>query len=279
MPSPESRTVSSTECRPRAELTSISPSKVCLKALEMRFVTICSHIRRSTATGSFEGWVSTSSSRPPASTAERNMLASSSVSEARSIASSCGSTRPAWSRLKSRSMFTRVSSRSPFRRASLTRSSWLAPSRPAPDLRESVIERAEHEREGRPELVRDVREERCLRPIEIGQLLGAVALRFVGACAGDRGCDLARDQLDERCGRAVDRPVRVEPDDEKSGRFVAALRRKSHHHRVLGRSVPVAAHRRDEPIAAGQVEDDGAFLAQPPGGPHRRGAPTVQGKQ
>ena len=48
---------------------------------------------------------------------------------------------------------------------------------------EHVLERPEHQRQRRAELVADVREERGLGAVELGQRLGAAALFFVGVCS------------------------------------------------------------------------------------------------
>ena len=62
---------------------------------------------------------------------------------------------------------------------------------------EDVFERAEHESERGAEFVADVGEEDGLGAVELGERFGAAAFLLVGAGVGERGGDLAGDQLDE----------------------------------------------------------------------------------
>ena len=61
----------------------------------------------------------------------------------------------------------------------------------------SVLERAEHERQRRAELVAHVGEERGLGAVELGEGLGAAALVLVGARVGEAVADLAGGELEE----------------------------------------------------------------------------------
>src|SRR6185295_4769886 len=63
--------------------------------------------------------------------------------------------------------------------------------------RERVLERPEHEGEGRTKLVTDVREERGLGAIELGERLGASAFLLIGLGVRDTGRDLSGDERDE----------------------------------------------------------------------------------
>ena len=60
----------------------------------------------------------------------------------------------------------------------------------------------------------DVAEERRLRAIELGQRLGALPLLFVGARVGERRAELAGDELEKRAVLVVERPPRIEADDQ-----------------------------------------------------------------
>ncbi len=86
-PTPVSATVT-TASRPSARTaTRIEPSKVNFSALLSRLRTTFSHMPWSRCTGSGSGGQSTSKSSPALSTAERNTLASSAVTAARSTGS------------------------------------------------------------------------------------------------------------------------------------------------------------------------------------------------
>ena len=59
------------------------------------------------------------------------------------------------------------------------------------------VERTEHQRQRRAELVADVAEEGRLGAIDLRERLGAAALLLVGVGVGQTGGDLADEQLDE----------------------------------------------------------------------------------
>jgi hypothetical protein len=82
---------------------------------------------------------------------------------------------------------------------------------------EEVVERPQHEGERGAELVTDVREERRLGAVELGQSLGPLALFLVGLGVGDAGGDLRRHQAEESAVVVVEQPERVEADDQDSG--------------------------------------------------------------
>ena len=121
-------------------------------------------------------------------------------------------------REKSSRVLTSRSSRRPLRCtiASRRRIAWRA----AGDL---FLERTQHQRERGAEFVADIGEEGGLRAIDLGQRLGALALRLVGARAGEAGGDLRGDQIDEAGIRFVERPIGVDARDEHAGRTRLAL--------------------------------------------------------
>ena len=61
--------------------------------------------------------------------------------------------------------------------------------------RQRLLERPQHQRQRRAEFVADIGEECGLGAIDLGERLGAVALRFIGFGVGDRRGDLAGDQI------------------------------------------------------------------------------------
>ena len=158
--------------------------------------------------------------KPARSTAERKTLASSAVKAARSVGSYDASMRPASMREKSSSVLTSLSRRSALRWAS-SRRSRSARATPG-DRASSVLERAEHQRERRAELVADVAEEGGLGPVELGERLGAPALLLVGARVGDGGGDVAGDQIEEAPVVVVEHARGLTPATRKPGRPVLA---------------------------------------------------------
>ena len=79
---------------------------------------------------------------------------------------------------------------------------------------EHLLQRAEQEGERGAELVAHVGEERGLRPVQLGQRLGALALVLVGLGVDHRPRDLRGDQLQEPAVVVVEQPVGIEPGDE-----------------------------------------------------------------
>ena len=116
--------------------------------------------------------VARSAQSPARSQAERKMLARSAVTAARSVGSYAAWTRPASIREKSSSVFTSFCSRRPLRWTTVS-SSRSSGSSWSPGLARSVLERPEHERERRTELVAHVAEERGLGAVQLGQGFGA----------------------------------------------------------------------------------------------------------
>ena len=93
-------------------------------------------------------------------------------------------------------MLTSRSSRRPLR---WTTSSWslTAGEQLGVAAGQHVLDRAEHQRQRRAELVADVGEEGGLGPVEFGQRLGPLPLLLVGPGVGDGGGDLAGQQVEE----------------------------------------------------------------------------------
>ena len=117
----------------------------------------------------------------------------------------------------------------------------------------------EHQRQRRAELVADVREERRLRPVDLGQRLGAPPLLLVGLGVGDGRRDLARGEAEEAAVALVEQAEGVEADDEDAGAAGVAARRRSAGSRAwaggwrqapVGRSAPTVACRSVTRIAA-----------------------------
>ena len=107
--------------------------------------------------------------------------------------------------------------------------------------RENVLERSQHQRERRPELVADVREEHRLGAVDLRQRLRAQTLLLVGARVGVRGCDLSGEQVDETAVGAVERAIRVDADDQEPACTRLPLLRKRHDDGLARRNVPVTA--------------------------------------
>ena len=72
---------------------------------------------------------------------------------------------------------------------------------------EQLLDRAEHQRQRRAELVADVGEERGLGAVQLGQRLGPPPLLLVGAGVGDGGGDVAGQQVEEPPVVVVERPA------------------------------------------------------------------------
>ena len=137
---------------------------------------------------------------------------------ARSVGSNEDWRRPASMREKSSRLLTSRRSRSALR--------WTA-SRSSPrsalrGIRERVLERAEDQRQRRAKLVAHVAEECGLRAVELGELLGALALLLVGARVGDRRRDVARHELEEAPVVVVERSARADAEHEHARRAASS---------------------------------------------------------
>ncbi len=136
-------------------------------------------------------------------------------------------------------------------------------------LGQHLLERPQHQGQGRAELVADVREECGLGAVDLGQGLGAPALLLVGAGVGEAGRDLARDQVDEARVAGVELPVGIDARDQEARRPVLALARDRDHDRLPGRLVPGPGRQATEAgfqVALRQGRRPGAQLAGGPGG-------------
>ena len=176
---------------PCAQRTVTWPVSVNLKAFDSRLRTIFSHMSRSTCTGAGSGgqshleragrrvpWPSGSCWRGPRCSAARSIGSKVAVHAAGFDA------REVEQRVDQLEQAQRVALRE--RRAARVRR------RAGPASAERILQRAEHQRQRRAELVADVREERGLGAVDFRQRRGAAPLVFVGASIGDRGGDLRR---------------------------------------------------------------------------------------
>src|SRR5262249_49563130 len=80
-----------------------------------------------------------------------------------------------------------------------------------------ILQRGEHQRQWRAELVADVAEEGRLGAIDLGERLGPPSLLLIGARAGDGGRNLAGDQLIEAFIVVVEGATRAHSRDQDPG--------------------------------------------------------------
>jgi|tagenome__1003787_1003787.scaffolds.fasta_scaffold20795097_2 hypothetical protein len=83
---------------------------------------------------------------------------------------------------------------------------------------QGILDRAEHQGQGRAELVADIAEECGLRLIEFGQHLGAPTLRLIRHGFGKRGGHRGREQVEKAAICFVQRQARTDAGHEESGR-------------------------------------------------------------
>ena len=160
------------------------------------------------------------SAKPARSIAERKVLARSRVKQRRSVGSIEACTRPASMREKSSSELTSFSSRSELRCAS---SQPLAQLRRQSRIGAGLLERPEHQRERGAKLVADIGEERGLGAIDLGQGLGAPALRLVRPAHRRWPWPSGRRPDRGTSGSVIERAARTDADDQKSAPVPAAL--------------------------------------------------------
>ncbi len=110
--------------------------------------------------------------------------------------------------------------------------------KPRPGLDQHLLERPQHQGQGRAELVADVREERGLGAVDLGQRLGPPALVLVSFDLGDRGGDMPADRSIEIQIRLIESAPRADAGDQTGGRLGAADRRDRDHDRLMGRFRP-----------------------------------------
>ena len=88
-------------------------------------------------------------------------------------------------------------------------------------FRQDLLERPEHQRQRRAELVADIAEECGLGAIDLGQRLRALAFLLIGARAGQADGDLFRDAANELTVAVVEGAARMDADHEEAGRLTA----------------------------------------------------------
>ena len=122
---------------------------------------------------------------------------------------------------------------------------------------QDVLQRADHQRQRRPELVRDVREERRLGAIEFRQRFRPPP--FVLEClrVGQRRRELGCDQPEERSIVLVERAHRAHRCDEDRARVFLARQQNGQHHGAVRRHLPCAGRQRAE--TRPQLMDDGGL--------------------
>ena len=104
---------------------------------------------------------------------------------------------------------------------------------------EGILQRPEHQRERRPELVADVREERRLGAIYFGERLGTLLLGLVGPGRGKTCGKLPDEERQKLAVLVVVRPMRIEAGDDDPDRSPLAGRpRDREHHRFLRCQLP-----------------------------------------
>ena len=191
--------------------------------------------------------------------AERKVLARSVVSVHEIDRLEGARTRPASMREKSSSVFTSLSSRRPLRCAP-ARGVPVATAPAAARAGERILERPEHQRQRRAELVADVGEEGRLGAVDLGQRFGAAAFLFVGVRVGQPRRELAHEQRDEApIGVVDDRNGLSAATNSPAGRFCPCWRDR-HDERPRRRLVPRARRRFRKP--AGELDDDTGRIAQ-----------------
>ena len=103
-------------------------------------------------------------------------------------------------------------------------------------LRERVLQRAQHQRQRRAELVADVGEEGGLGPVDRRQRLGPLAGLLVGSGVADRGGDLGGRQIEERAIVVIEPQPRADAGDEETDEALRDHHR--HDHRFARRIAP-----------------------------------------
>jgi hypothetical protein len=93
-------------------------------------------------------------------------------------------------------------------------------------IRQFVLQRPDEQRQRRPKFVADVAEEGGLRAVDVGERLRPLPFRFVRAGVCDRDPHLIGDQAEETLIALVERPARIEADDEASRPSAAGQRQR-----------------------------------------------------
>ena len=118
-------------------------------------------------------------------------------------------------------------------------------------VRQDVADRAEEQRQRRPQLVADVGEERRLRPVELGERLRPQALGLEGADVHHDAGELRRDQLVEGAVLGVRGQVGAAPGEQQAQRLAVPGGGEREHHAVGDPVAEGAAgdlERRHEPV-------------------------------
>ena len=202
--------------------------------------------------------------------AERNTLASSAVTPARSTGSKLASMRPASMREKSSSVFTSFSSRRLLRCAMSSARRRVGRQR-LDLLAQHVLERPQHQRQRRAELVRDVGEERGLRAIQFREALGPPPLVLERLGVGEPRGNLAGDELEERPVVGVELARRAHRRHQNGPRPIVAGEQHRQHERAGRRR---SSRRRP---AAPRSACAGPSAAHPV--PRRRRSPSAIGRR
>ena len=124
------------------------------------------------------------------------------------------------------------------------------------DLRvgEHLLGGTEQQRERRAELVTHVREERGLRPVQLGERFGAPFLVLVRSRVHHRRRNLPGDELEERRVLLVEAVARAHSRHEHAARTVRDVRRDRHHDACVRRVRPRAGRNVGE--ARAEMFDD-----------------------
>ena len=88
-----------------------------------------------------------------------------------------------------------------------------------------VFERSQHQSQGRPKLVANVREKRGLGPINLGEGFGAPAFFLIGAGVGHGGCYRGGDQVVKSAVGFIERKPGTYTDNQNCHRACATRRR------------------------------------------------------
>ena len=118
---------------------------------------------------------------------------------------------------------------------------------------QEVLDRAQHQGQGSPELVADIGEEGGLGAVELGQRLGPASRLLVGPGIGEPGRDLARHEVDEAGIGGVEGAVGVDAGDQAAGRSLMALMGDGDEDGPRGWPVPGAGGQVGE--AGGEIVD------------------------
>ena len=265
----------------RAQRTAISPSKVNLKRVGQQVEDdLLPHVAVDVDRLGQRRAVDDEVAARPARRASGRSLARSAVRPARSVGSNEAWRRPASMREKSSRVLT--SSQQPERVAVHERRELCSGRSGSVGSASAVLERPEHQRERRAELVADVAEERGLRAVELGERLGALSLLLVGAGVGHGGRDVAGDQVEEARGsRRRTRAVGLIPSTRTPAGCWPARARDRQNHGLVCRLVPGLPGRQsnDAPRSSTELGAPSAVATRPSGQPAASRSGHVHGER